>query len=239
MRAIFIAAGMGVRLRPLSNSIPKGLIVVGPETLFERSINMLIKNGIKDVVIVIGHLGELIKQKLGDDYNGAKITYLDNKEYATTHTLHSFLKSRDYLDDDIILLESDLLYQENLIKIVLESRYDNLFVVTNHGGSGDEYFTVVDKDNKIKKTSPDRELENISVGEFIGVSKLSKHFLNSYLAKMDKIMFNPQKTGYENSLLDIKSDPVYPLIINQLKWTEIDNLEDLQKAKRIFEENNF
>ena len=70
MKAVILAAGMGIRLRPLTEKLPKGLIKIGEKSLLEHSLDILSENGLKNVIIVIGFLGELIKQKLGRDCRG-------------------------------------------------------------------------------------------------------------------------------------------------------------------------
>ena len=108
MKSVILAAGMGKRLNPTIGNIPKGLIKIGKKTLLERSLEILFKNRIKEVIIVIGYLGSMIKDKLGNSYSGVKIKYIWNKEYTNSGSMYSLSKAKDIIDDDVILLESDL-----------------------------------------------------------------------------------------------------------------------------------
>ena len=137
--AVFLAAGRGVRFGEVN--ISKPLIQISGKTLIEHSLDAISMAGIKKAIIVVGHLKEKIQEKLGDFYNGIKINYVENKNYATTDTMHSFHAAKDLIDNDVILLESDLIYDPNLIRQIMNSGKENLLVLAPLSGSGDEVFT--------------------------------------------------------------------------------------------------
>ena len=92
MIAVILAAGLGIRFRPFTHTIPKGLIEIGGETLLERSLKNLSMHGIQRVVLVIGHLGDMIRRRLNEHCRGMEITYGENQKYATTGSMYSFSK---------------------------------------------------------------------------------------------------------------------------------------------------
>ncbi len=93
MKAVIVAAGMGTRLRPMTETLPKGLIEIGGKTLLEHSLKALKDNGIKEIIIVIGFLGDMIKQKLSNEFDGVKITYVENKNIIYSFESVNELKS--------------------------------------------------------------------------------------------------------------------------------------------------
>ena len=81
MKAVILAAGMGTRLRPVTEKIPKGLIKINEKTLLEYSLDILNEYKIREVIIVTGYNADLIEKKIGNNYKDIKITYVKNEKY--------------------------------------------------------------------------------------------------------------------------------------------------------------
>ena len=108
MQAIILAAGNGNRLRPLTDSIPKVMIEVCGETIIKRALNHLAElKKIKEVIIVVGYKAERIKEHIGKSYKDMKITYVLNKDYSSTNNMYSLWLAKDYVKNDVILLEGE------------------------------------------------------------------------------------------------------------------------------------
>jgi len=127
MKAVILAAGMGRRLRPLTNEIPKAFIDIGGYPIIYHSLDNLKIAGITSVVIVTGYKDSYFKEKLGNSYNGTDITYISNEKYATTGSMYSLSKTESVIDDDILLLESDLIFEPRAISELLNSEFENVF----------------------------------------------------------------------------------------------------------------
>lgn len=233
MIAVILAAGMGVRLRPLTHDIPKCLIEIDGKTLLERSLDNLAEFGIKKVIIVLGHLGNMIKDKLGSNYNGVRIIYIENKEYAKTGSMYSFSKAKDVIDDDVILLESDLLYDKKAIKEITKSRFKNFVSVAKCSGSGDEVYICVDKEKNLTALGKEIENKEEATGEFVGISKFSKEFLKELFKIAEKDYKKGEKNyHYEEVVFKTSEKWSIPgVVIDDLAWIEIDKEEDLKRAK--------
>lgn len=236
MQAVILAAGIGERLKPITNTIPKGLIEIEGKPLLEYSLEALKQNGIKEVVITIGFLEEAIRQKFGREYNGLKISYVSNKEYSKTGSMYSFSMTRELIDDDIILLESDLLYERKAIKVLLDSDRRDAILVANLSGSGDEVYICVDDDQRIidlGKNIADKNMKN-AIGELVGISRLSRSFLTKLFEKAEadyekgELNYHYEVCVFAISKLD---NPVYAILCKDLAWIEIDNENDLKRAK--------
>mgnify|MGYP001598219661 CR=1 FL=1 len=236
MQAVILAAGAGQRLKPVTNALPKGLIEIEGKTLLEYSLDALDEGGLKDIIIVTGFFGEAIKQKFGNKYAGLKITYVLNEEYYKSGSMYSFSKARDIINNDILLLESDLLYDSKAIGVLLNSGFKDCVLAGKLSGSGDEVYICVDENQRITELGKDITYENKkkAIGELVGISKFSKEFL----AELFKNAEGDYKKGeanrhYEECILATakSGNPVYGLLIGGLVWTEIDNEKDLLKAK--------
>lgn len=236
MQAVILAAGIGERLKPITNKIPKGLIEIEGKPLLEYSLNALKQNGIKEVVITIGFLEEAIRQKFGREYNGLKISYVSNNEYSKTGSMYSFSMTRKHIDDDIILLESDLLYEPKAIKVLLDSDHRDAILVANLSGSGDEVYICVDDDQRIidlGKNIADKNMKN-AIGELVGISRFSRGFLNKLFKKAEadyekgELNYHYEECVFAASKLD---NPAYAILCKDLAWIEIDNENDIKRAK--------
>ncbi len=234
MKAIFLAAGMGNRFG--KSNLPKPLLKVGGKTIIEHSLDSVIKEGgVEDIAIVTGHLGEKIKKTLGPKYLGVPLTYIENTQYQTTDSMHSLYLARNFCDRDVIILESDLVYDSGLSKIITESPYPNALVVSNLTNSGDEVLVSSVNGNSIRDIGKNIKRENI-VGEFIGISRLSKPFLDKLFPFFEKYYIG-KKVYCENVFYEsVKQTKEFLKLIHvpNLIWTEIDTKSDLKKARKIF-----
>lgn len=241
MKAIILAAGSGTRLKPITDTMPKCLIEIGDRTLLEHSLDNLKQNGIKEVLLVIGYLGEMIKNKIGADYKGMNIRYVENKKYSTTGHAYSLYTTKGLVEDDALLIEGDLLYEPDAIKFLLDQPVDNVILTTGISGSGDEVPIYVDKnDNLAYLKHPQRDMViNVKgeklIGELVGIVKFSKEFLNEVYKEAEKAYVEGHKDQYyeETIFSASKSIPIKCSFKKQLTWIEIDNEEDLNKARNI------
>lgn len=235
MKAVILAAGRGERLRPISNAIPKPLIEIEGKTLIERSLDNLERTGIKEVIIVTGFLEGMIKEKLGNCYKGISISYISNKDYLTTGSMYSFSRAEGIIDEDIILLESDLLYDFKVLRALLDSPESNLVSIAPIRGPGDEVHVVVDESGYLVDLGKNIKDKRKSSGELVGINKLSPPFLKKMFEQAQKDYREHRlKYHYEETLF--KASKIYPikcLPVNDLIWTEIDTADDLEWAKEM------
>ncbi|MDP2942680.1 MAG: NTP transferase domain-containing protein, partial [Candidatus Omnitrophota bacterium] len=128
MKAILLAAGVGRRLMPLTDTTPKTLIRIGSLTVLERMLNSLISAGIKDICLVVGHLKDKIKLVIGQNYKGAEIRYIPNPDYERGSIL-SVWAARNCFDDDILLMDSDVIFERAVLEKLAGSKNENCFLI--------------------------------------------------------------------------------------------------------------
>ena len=127
VKMIILAAGKGTRLRPLTDDIPKCLVKVKGKSLIDWQIEVAKRVGIDDIIVIRGYE----KEKL--EYLKEKnIKLIDNLDYDTTNMVETLFKAREYFDKDIIISYGDIIYEEKVLKKLLESRY-SISVVVDHG----------------------------------------------------------------------------------------------------------
>ena len=116
MKAIILAAGQGTRLKKYTENIPKGMLKFKGKTIIERQIETYRKCGIDNIIIVKGYAADKI------NYPG--ITYYINYEYKTTNMVESLLTARSEFNDDVIISYADVLFEDTMLKKMMESKND-------------------------------------------------------------------------------------------------------------------
>ncbi len=236
MKAVILAAGIGKRLRPITEKLPKCLIEIGKKTLLEHSLGALKEHGINDVIMVVGFYKDSIKQKFGNTYNGINITYVNNKEHSSTGSMYSFSKTKNLINSNVLLLESDLLYDKKAIKILLDSKFKDAILVANPINSGDDVYICTNEKKEITnlgKNIPEEDKKH-AIGALVGISKYSKEFLLKLFKKAEQDYSNNELNyHYEESVFATSrlGNPIYAVLCKDLKWIEIDNENDLKRAK--------
>jgi len=96
-KAVILAAGIGDRLRPFTDTHPKCLVIVAGVPILENALRRLSEVRTKDVVIVVGHFGDMIKDRFGHDYAGMELTYVESEDFRTTNNIYSLWLARSHL----------------------------------------------------------------------------------------------------------------------------------------------
>ena len=235
MIAIILAAGRGERLRPLTDNLPKGLITLNSKSLLEYSLRGLVASGIKRAIIVVGYKRSEIESRLGSTYAGMELLYVENKEYATSGSMFSLYTARDFIAEDIILLESDLVFEQEAIDDLVQSNKKNAILVAPCRGNGDEVFIRVDPAGHLIGLGKQIVNKGKALGELVGISKLSLQFFGE-LCDRAEIEFDQNGKGisYEDTIMLTVKDgatAVDCIFLNNLLWTDIDTEEDFERAK--------
>lgn len=235
MKGIILAAGMGIRLRPLTNELPKAFIKINNFTLIERALGLLNSVGIKEIIIVVGFMENFFKNSLGNDYKGTKLIYVSNKEFASTGSMYSLSKIKGIIDDDVLLLESDLLFEKKALIRLINSSSPDVILVSPISGSGDEVYICINENNELTNLGKDIFNRDKSIGELVGISKLSINFIMKLFEKANEEFEKTNKhDDYEEMIYKLsQSYPIKCVLIDDLNWIEIDNIEDLKRAREV------
>lgn len=244
MQALMLAAGLGKRLALYTKDNTKCMVEVAGSKLIDRAIEAIKKAGIKKFVIVTGYKADNLKQYILDNHAGElDFVFIENKDYATTNNIYSFYLAKDELiKDDTILLESDLIYDLDLIKDVNESDGDNIVVAAKHEPWMDGTCVTLDKNNNVSEFIEKKDLDLSNMDQYyktVNIYKFSKEFVSkTYLPCLEEYM---KKYGlnsyYETSLKEIVKLPGITLktfLMNNRPWYEIDNPTDLEVANKLF-----
>lgn len=238
MQAVILAAGKGTRLQAKTDDRPKAMIEIEGKPLLEYSLDALIENGITDVILVIGFRHETITRRFGTDYRSLKIHYVLNDNYAGSGSMYSLSLVKDLIEDEILLMESDLLYESRAISLLLDGGHANAILVAGLSGSGDEvYICANDKQEitELGKNIPASSKKN-AIGELAGISKFQRKFLQIVFSNAQEDFLNGNiNYHYEECVFRTSQQtiPVHAVPGKDLAWIEIDTAEDLQNAQEL------
>jgi 2-aminoethylphosphonate-pyruvate transaminase len=232
--AVVLAAGLGVRLRPRTETVPKGLLEVGGATLLARSLAALGAHGVTRAVIVTGHLGERVRAALGARCAGVALEYVENARYASTGSMASLAAARAAIAGApaILLLESDLLYDPAALADLAAAPQPDVLLAAEPTGHDDVLLCADARGRLVKlgKHLPAADART-AVGCLVGISRLSARFLERLFAAAAA---EPAWSArhYEECIADAASaeQPVHVALARGLVWTEVDTEEDLRRA---------
>ena len=259
VRALILAAGTASRLRPLTSNTPKCLLKVGERTLLQRSMDALIKAGIREFVIVTGYLHEqienFVKQTYGDSI---RICFIHNKDYETTNNIYSLWLARPEAEgQEVLLLDSDLLYDGQIVERVLADKHENVLTLIRHELGEEEMKVVIDpplpsikgRETLDVEASPLRgslegSITEISktcdpasaAGESLGIERMGKAYTTALYKELDTMMNEEhlENKFYELAFLRLiqKGFTFSVLDVTDLFSCELDTVEDFENAKQ-------
>ena len=237
--AIILAAGVGSRIRPLTDNCPKSLLKVGEETILNRMLENIQANGIHEVVFVLGYLEEQIKSHVKNEFPSLNTHFIRNDLYAETNTGYSLMLALDLIKDSaFVKFDADVVFENEILENLLDCQYaDCLCVDKNINLDAEEIKVIIGDDNRVVKASKTVNPKD-AAGESIGIEKISSKTAKLLLKELqimmdDKKNYQEYYEGAYERLID-KNIPFYALDISGSKWTEIDTKEDLIKAENIF-----
>lgn len=248
MQAIILAAGMGRRLGDLTKGHTKCMVEVNGQTLIDRAIHQLSKLNLKRLVLVVGYKGKELKEYIGNRYDDIlKIEYIENPIYDRTNNIYSLALAKDILcEDDSLLLESDLIFEDSMLEMLVSHPDPNLALVAKYETWMDGTMVRIDSERNIVNFVPKAafRFEDVSVYyKTVNIYKFSKEFAQKeyvpFLDAYSKVMGNNEY--YEQVLRVITmvhNSSLKALDIEDKKWYEIDDIQDLDIASAIFSEHD-
>lgn len=237
MKAIILAAGMASRLRPLTSDTPKCLLKVGGRTLLGRSMDAIISAGIRDFVIVTGYLGRQIEDFVSRNYaDSIRVCFIHNALYETTNNIYSLWLARPEAEgQEVLLLDSDLLYDPQIVKCVLRDCHENVLTLIRHELGDEEMKVVVNADGaitEISKTCPPA----LAAGESLGIERMGGAYTTALYKGLEQMMNveHLEDTFYELAFLRLiaQGHTFGILDVTGLFSCELDTVEDFENARQ-------
>ncbi len=240
MQAIILAAGMGKRLKELTSNATKCMVEVNGEMMIHKTLMHLEKLNLNKIVLVVGYEGQQLMDYVNSLGLKTPVEYVVNDVYDKTNNIYSLYLAKEYLlQDDTLLLESDLVYEEAVIRKLVDTPYPSLVLVDKFESWMDGTCITVDEDDNITSFVSKREFDFTKTDEYyktVNLYKFSKNFSEKYYVPFLEAYCNAMGLNeyYEQVLkvitflgdLEIKA-----VKLNGEKWYEIDDVQDLDIAE--------
>ena len=229
-KAVILAAGMGVRLKERGRLTPKGCLRLGEKPILEESIVRLLAAGIQRIVIVTGYLAEQF-EPLQTRYRGA-VQLVHNPHFADSGSMYSLSCARHCVDEDFLLLESDLVYERRALTTCLEHPSDNVVLLAGLSNSSDEVFVETQNGHLVAMSKNRDHLGDEISGEMVGICKISRPIFSVMLDTAEQRFVTTRHMDYETDCLVAASRdvPVSCPVVEDLMWCEIDDDTHLTRA---------
>lgn len=243
MQAIILAAGMGKRLKELTSNATKCMVEVNGVTMIERALSQLDALKLDRIVIVVGYEGQKLIDYISMLEVQTRIEYVSNDVYYKTNNIYSLYLAKDYLvQDDTILLESDLIFEDAVLKRLLDNPYPSLALVAKFESWMDGTVVTLDEEDNIKSFLGKKDFVFEDIPNYyktVNIYKFSKEFSNShyvpFLEAYCKALGNNEYYEQVLKVITLLDKPeIKAERLNHEAWYEIDDVQDLNIAESIF-----
>ncbi len=243
MQAIILAAGMGKRLKELTNNNTKCMVKVNGVSLIERMLNQLDNLNLSKIVIVVGYKAIGLIEHIHSLSVSTPIVFVTNDIYYKTNNIYSLYLAKNYLlQEDTLLLESDLIFDSSILNKLLNNSYPSLALVAKYESWMDGTVVTIDSENSITGFYGKNQFmfEYIkSYYKTVNIYKFSKEFSNSHYVPFLEAYYKAlgDNQYYEQVLKVItllEKPEIKVSVIDNEKWYEIDDIQDLDIAESLF-----
>jgi L-glutamine-phosphate cytidylyltransferase len=230
MKAIILAAGKGARLNEIAGDLPKCLVKVGGLTLIEHQIHALRSSGIDEIIVVVGHGADRVRETCGDD-----IAYVENTRYSQTNSLFSLWLARDHLLDGFVVLNADVLFHPQLLIDLLTARYEDALLVAYTDETmpelGEEEMKVKVRGGRVADISKTMNARKAD-GENVGIVKFGPTGAATLVEKLDSVVASGAHRDWAPRAFRefALARPLYAISTRGFPWIEIDFPDDYRRA---------
>ena len=243
MQAIILAAGMGKRLKELTQNNTKCMVKVNGVSLIDRMLHQIEKQHVNRIVIVVGYEGQKLKEYIKTLGISTPIYYIDNPIYDKTNNIYSLALAKDCLcEDDTLLFESDIIFEDSVLDLLVEDPRKTLALVDKYESWMDGTCVKLAEDDTIEAFVPGKRFNFNEIKEYyktVNIYKFSKEFsVTHYVPFLEAYQKALGENEYYEQVLRVITmldDPVIKAKrLNGQKWYEIDDIQDLDIAESIF-----
>lgn len=242
LTAVILAAGFGNRMKPLTNEIHKTLLTVNKKAIIDRIVDGLLENRVDNIIVALGYRAEELKSYLDNKYGAVcSLQYVENDRYRETNNIHTLalVFERCKIQSDMLLIESDLIYEPDVIRCAIESPFENVALVDRYRSGMDGTVVAID-DNIVTNVIPphlqgpsfrfDDKYKTLNIYKFSldFCERFFKKLLMFYSATIDDNCYYELILGF---LIYMQRDSIHAENIEGLEWAEVDDPNDLRIAE--------
>ena len=239
MHCVILAAGTASRLRPLTDSTPKCLLRIGSRSILERTVRAVFHAGIINFTVVVGFQDWMVKNFLKRNFPSLDFTFVVNNQFETTNNAFSLLLARGEIEGhELLLLDSDVVFDDEIIPMLLTSSQETSLAVRTKEGIGEEDVKVEVNENKeIIRIGKEIAVDS-AFGESVGIARFSRGDTTRLFATLEKRITSENRVNefYEASFQEmIDGGSRFAAVdTGQYRSIEVDTADDLHAAESIF-----
>ena len=243
MQAIILAAGMGKRLKELTKYNTKCMVKVNGIALIERMLHQVDKHNLTRIIIVVGYEAKSLKDFIKSLKIQTPILFVDNNIYDKTNNIYSLALAKDYLcEDDTLLFESDLIFDSNVLDLLVDDPTPTLALVDKYESWMDGTCVKLGADDSIESFVPGKFFKFDELNDYyktVNIYKFSKNFSNThyvpFLEAYSKALGNNEYYEQVLKVITMLDNPeIKAKKLNGQHWYEIDDIQDLDIAESLF-----
>lgn len=235
MKALILAAGLGSRLAPITDNVPKSMVPVNGKPILVKQIENLLNNSVNDITVITGYKSEVIEELVRNNY--PFINIIKSKDYINTNNMYSaYLAKNKLYGEGFLMMNADVYYDDIVITELLKEKYVNA-IVTDIGTYNEESMKVTEENGRLVSISKQIDKEE-ALGCSIDVYKFSPKAGKAFFDKCSEYIDGKKelKLWSEVALNDILNEVDFIACPLKGRWVEIDNHEDLAMATNLFKD---
>ena len=244
MKALILAAGYGKRLRPITETMPKSMVEVNETPLLINALDNLADLGIAEVGIVVGHMANFIKNTIGNFYKGIAISYYENERYLVTNNVFSLYQALDFCDDDMLMIECDIYYHKELLMPLISKVGDCLILASPFNQQTMDGTVIRIKEDVVEELVlgawQNEDFNYANTLKTVNIYKFTRKFALKFRALIKWYVENMGENSYYEkilrSMIYYRECDFRVVTVPEEMWCEIDNMDDLVRARRQFGE---
>lgn len=238
MKAVLLAAGIGSRIRPLTDNKHKSMLPVAGKPILQRMLENVQAVGITEVVVITGYREEEVKEFITTHFPDLHVAFKKNEKYLETNTGYSLLLTREFVEgDDFVKFDADVVFEKAILEKLLASKHSALCIDRNIHLEAEEVKVITDENGKAlqvgKKLNPHK-----ANGESIGIEKITAEAGIVLFQELDSLLQDEKnwQEYYDDSYTTLveKGVAFEAVDITGLKWVEIDTHADYDRAQEMF-----
>lgn len=233
MKTVILAAGAGSRLKPLTDHMPKCLLKVGVKCILEMTIENLLATNNSEIIIVTGYLENKIREFIRERFPHLQITYIYNELYASTNNIYSLWLAKDeVLGHDMMMLDSDIVFDERIISKLQNSGYKNCLALKRHEVHDEEIKVKTDAHGCVIEIGKEVNVSQAE-GESIGIEIFGIEALTELYFILDRKVVTEKEVNqfYEAAFQELSDNNLFIVDTTEYFCMEIDTEEDLKIAE--------
>ena len=243
MKGLILSAGMGARLDPLTREQPKCMVPVAGRPMMDYQLDSLRRAGVAHCTIVVGYMADSVRGYFGSDYRGVSLSYVENIAYAETNNLYSLWLAKTAFDDNVLLLEGDLVFDDQLLRQLTRTNNQNVAIVDRYRPCMDGTVILATGEvanSMVLKADQGPGFDYGCALKTVNIYKLSHEtLLGAIVPEMEQFLARGRTDQYYEAAFAslIGSGRMNMTVMNtgNSKWAEIDTLGDLRDAERMFD----